>query len=133
ERDHATGCFLAGFYAWLVVGVDANERSVETDGPFIEGDQQTDGLGRTLGHGNRDGVTVAFAKRIAGAEQKALEKIAAGDTGLHFKGLIGDAVLQYFDESDEEIIHAVAELLDVGVLVGRAFVAVNGNALVDDV
>ena len=35
-------------------------------------------------------------------------------------------------KAGEEIVHAVAELLDVGVLVGGAFVAINGEALVDD-
>ncbi len=44
----------------------------------------------------------------------------------------GGAVLEDFDEGGEEVVDAFAELLDVGVLVGGAFVAVDGDALVDD-
>ena len=32
---------------------------------------------------------------------------------------------------DEEVVHPVPKLLDVGVLVGRPFVAVDADALVD--
>ena len=42
-------------------------------------------------------------------------------------------MLQNFDEKSEEIGHSFAQLLNVGMLVGRALVAVNGNALVDEV
>ncbi len=40
------------------------------------------------------------------------------------------AVLKNLDEGDEEVVHALAELLDVGVLVGRALVAVDRDPLV---
>lgn len=43
------------------------------------------------------------------------------------------AVFEDFDEGCEEVVDAFAELLDVGVLVGGAFVAVDGDALVDGV
>ena len=39
------------------------------------------------------------------------------------------AAFAHFDEGGEEVVHAVAELLDVGVLVGGALVAVDGDAL----
>ena len=41
------------------------------------------------------------------------------------------AVFEHPDEDGEEVVHAVAQLLHVGVLVGRALVAVDGDALVD--
>ena len=42
------------------------------------------------------------------------------------------AIFAHLDEGDEEVGHAVAQLLHVGVLVGRALVAVDGDALVHD-
>ena len=42
------------------------------------------------------------------------------------------AVMQHLDECRKEIIHAVAQLLHIGVLVGGALVPVNGDALVHD-
>ncbi len=41
------------------------------------------------------------------------------------------AVFEHADERDEEVVHAVAKLLDVGVLVGGSLVAVNADPLVD--
>lgn len=60
-----------------------------------------------------------------------MEEVTAGEAGFDFEGrcVLGFAD---FDEGGEEIVHAVAELLDIGVLVGGAFVAVDGDALVDD-
>lgn len=69
---------------------------------------------------------------LAGASEEALEEVATGEAGLDFegRGILGFADL---DEGGEEVVHAIAELLDIGVLVGGAFVAVNGDALIDDV
>ena len=72
-----------------------------------------------------------FEERLARAEEEALQVIARGGVRLDVERR-AVAVLEHFDEDGEEIRDAVAQLLDVGVLVGRAFVAVNGNALVDD-
>ena len=41
------------------------------------------------------------------------------------------AIPQHLDEGDKKIVNAVAELLNIGVLIGRAFVAIDGNALVN--
>ena len=59
-----------------------------------------------------------------------MEEVTTGEAGFDFegRGVLGFAD---FDEGGEEIVHAVAELLDIGVLVGGAFVAVDGDALVD--
>jgi hypothetical protein len=65
--------------------------------------------------------------------QEALQVVAAGDARLDLEGGVGVAVLEDLDEGDEEVVHAVAELLHVGVLVGRALVAVDRDALVHDV
>ena len=40
--------------------------------------------------------------------------------------------LRHFDKSNKEIVHSVAQLLDIRVLIGRALVAVNRDALIDD-
>jgi len=76
-------------------------------------------------------VAVLLGERVARAEEEALEIVAGGDAAgldLHARAI---AVAEHFDEGDEEVVHALTELLHVGVLVGRALVAVNGNALVD--
>ena len=70
-----------------------------------------------------------------------MEVVAGGDAGFDRRvaaaicGGAGDvgAVFEHFDEGDEEVVDALAELLHVGVLVGGALVAVDGDALVDDV
>ena len=38
-----------------------------------------------------------------------------------------------FNKSGKEVVDAFSELLNVGVLVCRAFVAVDGDTLIDDV
>ena len=44
---------------------------------------------------------------------------------------VAAAALANFDEGGEEVVHAIAQLLHVGVLIGRAFVSVDRDALVD--
>jgi hypothetical protein len=43
------------------------------------------------------------------------------------------AVLQHFDEGDEEVGHPLPQLLYIGMLISGPLVTVNRNALVDDV
>ena len=62
-----------------------------------------------------------------------MEEIAGGDAGFDLERGLRVAVFEDFDEGDEKVVHAVAQLLDVGVLIGGALVAVNGDALVHDV
>ena len=49
------------------------------------------------------------------------------------EGRPSSPVLQHLDEGDEEVRHPLAQLLDEGVLVGRALVPVDGDPLVDGV
>ena len=42
-------------------------------------------------------------------------------------------MLEYFDEGGEKIRDPFTQLLNVGMLIGRAFVALDGNPLVHDV
>ncbi len=63
-----------------------------------------------------------------------MQVVAGRDARLDLeRALAVLAVLQDLDERDEEVRDALAQLLDVGVLVGRALVAVDGDALVHDV
>jgi len=128
--EDAGGGLFAGFDSRLVVGVDAHEAAIEADGAFEEGDDLADGDGGDFGQSNRDGLATLLEERLARAEEEALQEVAAGGVRLDVNDGAG-AVLEHFDEDREEVEHAVAQLLDVGVLVGGAFVAVNGNALVD--
>ena len=121
---------LAGLDARLVVGVDAEEVGVQADRSFEERDQHAHGTGVHLIDGDSNISSAAAGKGFAGAEKEGLEIVARGDARLHFKGA-AFAVLQDFDEDGEKVIHTIAKLLHVGVLIGRAFVAVDGQALED--
>ena len=70
-------------------------------------------------------------ERLAGAAEEALQVVRGGGAGIDLDA-VAVAALADLDEGGEEVVHAVAELLDVGVLVGGALVAVDGDALVDD-
>src|SRR5690606_36409919 len=76
ERDDAGGGLLAGFDAGPMVGVDADERGVEADGAFVEGDEHAEGAGGDVGHGDGDGPAVFLGEGVAGAEVQALEVVA---------------------------------------------------------
>ena len=82
--------------------------------------------------GNGEGLSAGAMQRFACATQEALEVVRSGCAGIDFHA-VAVATFADLDEGGEEIIHAVAELLDVGVLVRGALVAIDGEALVHDV
>ena len=57
-----------------------------------------------------------------------MEVVARGDAGFDFRGG-ATAVLEDFDKDRKEVVHSIAQLLDVGVLVGGPFVAIDSEAL----
>ena len=131
ERGQESGGGLfAGFDAGLVVGVDVDQAGVEGHGAFERGDEGAEVEGIDPRDAERHAFAAVFGERLAGAAEEALEEIAAGGAGLDLDRVAG-AVLADLDEGDEEVVHAVAQLLDIGVLVGGALVAVDGDALVD--
>ena len=121
---------LACFDAGLVVGVDVDEAGVEGNGSLKEGDEHAEGEGGDLGDGDGEGTSSGFVEGFAGAAKKSLEEVGGGVAGFDFDA-VAVAAFADFDEGGEEVVHAVAELLDVGVLVGGTFVAIDGDALVD--
>ena len=66
---------------------------------------------------------------LACAAQETLEVIGRSGAGLDFDAL-SIATFADLDEGREKVVHAVAQLLDIGVLVGGAFVAIDRDALV---
>lgn len=132
DLEEVAGGFFACFDAGLVVGVDVDEAGVEGDGAFVEGDEEADVEGGGFFDAEGDGLAVVFVEGFAGAAEEALEVVAGGGVWVDFD-LCGIGGFADFDEGGEEVVDAVAELLDVGVLVGGAFVAVDGDALVDGV
>ena len=129
ELDDAGRRLLAGLDPRLVIGVHVHERSVEADHALVEGDQHPHRARGDLRKRQGDGPTVLLTQGVAGPQIETLEVVAARDAGLHVEGL-PVAVLHDIDEGDEEVLHALPQLLDVGVLVGRALVPVDRNALV---
>ena len=77
-------------------------------------------------HGDR--FAPALIKRASCPAQKSLKVIPARNAILDFE-CRATSILAHFDESHEKVQHAIAQLLHVGVLIGRAFVPVNGDAL----
>ena len=100
KGNDGAGGFLAGFDAGLVVGIDADERGVETDDAFVEGDQHAERARRDVGQGDGDGVTVLFGEGVAGAEVKALEEIAGGDAGFDLETWLASEIAMEFARAE---------------------------------
>ena len=129
--DECAGGLLARFDPRLVIRIHVHQRGVETHRPLEQCDQQPKLERRHLGDGNGERLAPGLVQCPARAAEKALQVIRGGGAGLDLDA-VTVAALPHFDERDKEIVHAIAELLDVGVLVGRALVSINGDALVDD-
>ena len=115
-----------------MVGVDVDQRGIKRDRAFEEGDDDPELEGIHFRDGNRQRLAAGLVQRLSRAAQEALEVIGGGGAGLDFHAL-AIASLADLDEDREEIVHAVAELLDIGMLVGGTLVAINRDALVDGV
>src|SRR6476659_5190259 len=99
---------------------------------FVERDQRSDVKSINLRNAERDRVAPVLVERGPGAAEEPLQVIAARHALFDFEAT-ARAILSHLDERDEEIRNAIAQLLDVGVLIGRAFVAVNRDALMHDI
>ena len=115
-----------------MVGVDSGEGGVEADGALVQGDEDAEAARRDGVDGDGHRLAVVVEQGVASSEEEAEEVVAAGDGGLDLDGGAA-AITEHGDEGDEEVVHAFAQLLHVGVLVGRAFVAIHGDALIHDV
>src|SRR4051812_26015557 len=100
-----------------MISIDVHERPVKADGPFIQGDQRADRKRVDVRHGDGDRFAAALVKRAAASSQKPLQIIAARYARFDLKSR-GVSILSHFDESDKEIGDTVAQLLDIGVLIG---------------
>jgi len=65
---------------------------------------------------------------LAGSAQKSVQIIPAGEIACYFYRR-GRAVLLHFNEGDEKIQNTIAQLLHIGMLISRAFVAINRDSL----
>ena len=131
EGENAGSGFFAGLDAGLVMGVDVDEGGVESDGAFKEGDEGADGLRVEAAYDDGEGFAAGIGECLTRAEVETVEVVSWCDVGGDFDGV--GAVLEDVDKGDEEVVDAVTELLDVGMLVCGAFVAVDGESLVDGV
>ena len=114
-----------------MIRIDSGERGVEPDGPLEESDQSADRSRPGIGDGDRDRLPSVLEQRAARPEEESGEEVARRDPRLDLDRR-SPAFLQDRDEGREEVVHSLAELLHVRVLVGRAFVAVDRDPLVDD-
>ena len=129
EHNDRRGGFLARLHARLMIGVHVDQARVKTHRPLKERDEHAHGKRRDLADDERDGFATVLVQRLPRAEQEAREIIPRRHARLHGQRR-AVPVPQHLDEGDEEIVQAVAQLLHVGVLVSRTFVAVHGQALV---
>ena len=130
EMDDGAGHFFARLDSGLVVGVDVYQRCVEPDRPFVQSNECAHGPCVQLINGDREGLAAVFVEGIARTQEEAAQVIPAGDSRLDLYGP-ALAVVQHFDEGHEKIIHSLPKLLDIGMLVCRALVAVDRDPLVD--
>jgi len=105
----------------LMVGVHVHERAVKPNRAFVERDQCTDVKCIDLWNAERDRIALAFVKRRARATKKSLQIIAARYASFDLKFFRG-ASFRTSIKVAKKIRHPIAQLLHIGMLVGRAFV-----------
>src|SRR5712671_970779 len=125
------GGFLPCFDTRLVVRVDVNQGRVEANGAFEKRDERSQGPRIHLA--DRDGhrLAVVSVKSLPRANQKAVEIISGPNAGLDLDR--SSAGLKDSHERYKKIVHAVAQLLDIRVLIRGTFVAIDGDSLLDPV
>ena len=118
EQGEEYGCGLfAGLHAGLMIGVDVDETGVEADGAFVESDQGAEVKGVDAWNRQGDRLAAIVIKGGARAAEKPLKVIARSDSGIDFR-LRSEGGFPDLDKGGEEIVHAIAQLLHIGVLVG---------------
>ena len=116
-----------------MVGVDADKRRVKASRPVEQCNYRTDRFCRHVGQRERNRLPALRAQSLARAEHERAQIVAACyAAGLDFNR-VALARFQHFNKRHKKVVYAVAQLLDVGVLVGRALVAVHAYALLDAV
>ena len=112
-----------------MISVDVNERAIESNRAFVKRDQGADVERTCAGNAYRDRFASFFVKRGARSAQKSMQIIAAGYFGFDLeRGTI--SIFRDFNECDKKIQDAVAQLLHVGVLIGRSLVSINCDSLI---
>ena len=124
--------FFPGFHTWLMIGVDIDERSVESNGPLIKRDQRTNIKRIHFRNGDRDRVTPVFVEGRAGPAKEALKIISARHAFFDFE-FFASAIFSHLQKRGEKVGHAIAQLLHVSMLIGRSLVSVNCDPLMDNV
>src|SRR5262249_14293923 len=122
--------FLSRFDSRLMIGVDVDQRAVKANRAFVERDQRADAERVRLWNAHRDRFASFFVKRGPRPAEKSVQIISAGYAGLNIEGR-AVAILRDFNEGDKKIQDAVAQLLNVRVLVSRALVSVNRDSLIN--
>jgi hypothetical protein len=131
QTEDIAGHLLAGLDTGLMVGVHVDKRGIESDGTLIKGDEGAQGPDVESIDCYRKGVASALRKGVPCSLKECVETITARDAVLDL-WRCAFAVFQDLDKGDEEIVHAIAELLDIGMLVRGALVSIYGDTLVDD-
>jgi hypothetical protein len=119
QREHRGGGLLARFDPGLMIGVDSDQRRIKSGRTFEESDQRADRTRPRVRKRQRERVSPPLRERAARALEEGRQIVAARDAGFDVdRGSF--PILQHFDEKDEEVVDAVAQLLHVGVLVRRS-------------
>src|SRR4030095_2895236 len=102
--------------------------TVETNRTFIQRDKSPYRERTHIWHTNGDRFALVFKQSLAGSAQKPVQIIPATKIILYLHRRNG-AVLLHFNEGDKEIQNAIAQLLHVGMLISRSFIAINRDSL----
>src|SRR5205823_5381438 len=98
-------------YSRLMISVDVDERSIETDRTLVQRNQRSNVEFVHFRDAHGDQFTSALIKSAACPAQESLKIIAAGDAVFHVKGHTM-SIFANLDESDEKIQNTVAQLLE---------------------
>ena len=112
-----------------MVRVNVHERGVKTNRALVQGDQHSDIESIDAIDCECDRFTPVLPECLAGSKVEAAE-IICGSNARFYLDRPAFPPSQDFDKRDEKIVHAVTQLLNVRVLVGRTLVPVNSDSLV---
>lgn len=109
-----------------MVGVDVHQGRIEADRTLEQRNKRTNKPGVKFFDRDRERFPVVLIEGITFSLQETAEIIAALDGGVDPEGA-PFPIAQDLDEGSKKVLHSIAELLDIGMLVGCALVAVDRN------
>src|SRR5581483_3880647 len=128
DPDHGGSRFLSCFDSWLVVGVDIDQRRIQSDCPFKKSDQDSNRKRGDFFDCQSDRLAVAVKQSLTSSKKKALQVISRGNVRFDLNGC-RFAVLQHVNKRHKKIWNAISKLLNISMLIRGTFVTQHRDTL----